>query len=94
MWHLLRKKDSCTSIELTTVKERFCQQIPREFLRLKSGFFAIRVRVKCADRFFEVLVDVGIVGIFRFKSGCRRCEGVEQLCRPDKSAWYYDRPES
>lgn len=65
MRDLLREKHSRTAIELPTIKERFGQQIAREFLGLESGFSAVGICVERADGFFDVLVDICVVGVFR-----------------------------
>jgi hypothetical protein len=63
MWDLLGEEDSRTPIKLSTIKERFGQEITRELLRFKSGFLAVWVRIKRADGFFNVFIDVRVVAI-------------------------------
>lgn len=65
MWDLLGEEDTRTTIKLSTVKERFSQKITRELLRLESGFSAVRVCVECADRFFNVFIDIRVICISR-----------------------------
>jgi hypothetical protein len=89
MWNLLRKEDSRTTVKLSTVKERFCQEITGQLFCLESGLSAVRIRVECADGFFDIFIDIRVVGIFRVERRVRGCEGVEQLCRPEKSASYW-----
>jgi len=86
MWNLLGKKDFRAPIKLPTVEERFGKKVTRELFCLKSSFSAVRICVERADGFFNILIDIRVVGIFRVWRRVRRCEGVEQLCRPDKSA--------
>lgn len=64
MWDLLRKKHFCATIKLSTVEERFGQKISREFLGLEPGFSTVGICVECADGFFDVFIDIRIVGIF------------------------------
>jgi len=65
MWDLLWEEDSRTTIKLSTIKERFRQKIPRELLRFKPGFPTVGVCVERADGFFDILVDIRVVGIVR-----------------------------
>jgi len=65
MWNLLREEYSRTTIKLSTIEERFGQEVTRELLCFKSGFSAVRVRVECADGFFNIFIDICVVGIFR-----------------------------
>jgi hypothetical protein len=67
MWDLLWEEDSRATIKLSTVKKRFGQKITRELLCLESGFSAVGICVERADGFFDVLVDICIVGIFRIQ---------------------------
>jgi hypothetical protein len=64
MWDLLGKKDSCATIKLSTVKERFGEKIARKLLCLKSSLSAVRICVQRADGFFNILIDIRIVSIF------------------------------
>lgn len=64
MWDLLWEEDSRATIKLSTVKERFGQKITRELLGLESGFSPVRIRVERADGFFDVFVNIRVIGIF------------------------------
>jgi len=64
MRDLLWKKHSRTPVKLSTIKERFGQKITGELLCLESGFSAVRVRVERADGFFDIFVNIRVVGIF------------------------------
>jgi hypothetical protein len=64
MGNLLWEEYSCTPIKLSTIKERFGQEITRELLGLESGFSAVRVCVERADGFFDIFIDIRVVGIF------------------------------
>lgn len=64
MWDLLWEKYARTPIELSTIEERFGQKITRELLGLESGFSAVGICVERADGFFDVFVNIRVVGIF------------------------------
>ena len=64
MGNLPWEEYSCAPIKLSTIKEGLCQKIARKLLCLKSGFSAVGVRVERADGFFDVLIDIRVVGIF------------------------------
>ena len=63
MRDLLWKKHSRTPVKLSTIKERFGQKITGELLCLESGFSAVGICVECADRFFDIFIDIGIVRV-------------------------------
>jgi len=65
MRDLLGKEDSRATIEFSTIKERFGQKIARELLCLESGLPAVGICVERADGFFDILVHIRVVGIFR-----------------------------
>lgn len=64
MWDLLGEEDSRATIKFSTVKERFGQKIARKLFGLESGLSAVRVRVERADGFFNILIDIRVIGIF------------------------------
>jgi hypothetical protein len=64
MGNLPWEEYSCAPIKLSTIKERFGQEITRELLGLESGFSAVRVCVERADGFFDIFIDIRVVGIF------------------------------
>ena len=64
MWDLLWEEDSRTPIKLSTIKERFGQKITRELLGLESGFYAVGICVERADGFFDIFVNIRVIGIF------------------------------